>query len=156
MILGPLFEQFVNESPRSVMSRATIASALPASFRDGLFERTAESGYTKELLFSTTVAVMSLVTCGRVPHVQSAYPRRREHVPVAGVSEGACAPLVRDHEQHIGPPLLLRRSPDAAQHHCHHSPAYLALSLHAALTHRARRQFHHVSAPSPAVTNPTK
>jgi Transposase DDE domain len=82
MILGPVFEQFVNESPLSVMSRATIEYALPASFLDGLFERTAELGYTKDLLFSTTVDLMSLVACGRVPHVQSAYQRIRERVPV--------------------------------------------------------------------------
>ena len=82
MILGPVFEQFVNESPLSVMSRATIEYAFPASFLDGLFERTAELGYTKELLFSTTADLMSLVVCGRVPHVQSAYQRIRERVPV--------------------------------------------------------------------------
>jgi hypothetical protein len=82
MILGPVFEQFVNESPLSVMSRATIEYALPASFLDGLFERTAEVGYTKDLLFSTTVDLMSLVACGRVPHVQSAFQRIRERVPV--------------------------------------------------------------------------
>jgi hypothetical protein len=82
MILGPVFEQFINESPLSVMARATIEYALSASFLDGLFERTAELGYTKELLFSTTVDLMSLVVCGRVPHVQSAYQRIRERVPV--------------------------------------------------------------------------
>src|SRR5258707_10032537 len=82
MILGPVSEQFVNESPLSVMSRATIEYALSASFLDRLFERTAACGYTKELLFSTTVDLMSLVVCGRVPHVQSAYNRIRERVPV--------------------------------------------------------------------------
>jgi Transposase DDE domain len=82
MILGPVFEQFVNQSPISVMSRATMEYALPASFLDGLFERSAESGYTKDLLFSTTVDLMSLVACGRAPHVQSAFQRIRERVPV--------------------------------------------------------------------------
>ena len=82
MILGPVFEQFVNESPLSVMSRATIEYAFSASFLDSLFECTAELGYTKELLFSTTVDLMSLVVCGRVPHVQSAFQRLRERVPV--------------------------------------------------------------------------
>ena len=72
MILGPVFEQFVKESPLSVMSRATIEYGLSASFLDSLFERTAERGYTKELHFSTVVDLMSLVACGRVPHVQSA------------------------------------------------------------------------------------
>ena len=82
MILGPVFEQFINESPISVMSRATIEYALSASFLDALFERSAERGYTRELLFSTTVDLMSLVVCGRVPHVQSAFNRTRERVPV--------------------------------------------------------------------------
>jgi hypothetical protein len=82
MILGPVFEQFINESPLSVMARAPIEYALSASLLDGLFDRTAELGYTKGLLFSTTVDLMSLVVCGRVPHVQSAYQRIRERVPV--------------------------------------------------------------------------
>src|SRR5918911_827092 len=82
MILGPVFERFLNESPISVMSRATIEHALPASALDELFERTAERGYTRELLFSTTVDLMSLVVCGKVPHVQSAYQRLLEQVPV--------------------------------------------------------------------------
>ena len=104
MILGPVFEQFVNESPLSVMSRATIEYALSASFLDGLFARTAERGYTKELLFSTAVDLMSLVVCGRVPHVQSAYHRIRERVPVTlkcvyeklqHIETGVSAALVR-------------------------------------------------------------
>ena len=82
MILGPVFERFLNESPISVMSRATIEHALSASALDALFEHTAERGYTRELLFSTTVDLMSLVVCGTVPHVQSAYKHLLERVPV--------------------------------------------------------------------------
>jgi len=82
MILGPVFEQFINQSPLSVMSRATIEHTLSASSLDALFERSAETGYTKELLFSTTVDLMSLVVCGTMPHVQSAYNHIRDRVPV--------------------------------------------------------------------------
>jgi hypothetical protein len=82
MILEPVFEQFIKESPLSVMARATIEYAMPASFLDSLFERTAERGYTKELHFSTVVDLMSLVACGRVPHIQSAFNRIQERVPV--------------------------------------------------------------------------
>jgi hypothetical protein len=82
MILGPVFEQFIDKSPLSVMSRATIEYALPASFLDRLFERTAELGYTRALLFSNTVDLLSLVVCGTVPHVQSAYYHLLERVPV--------------------------------------------------------------------------
>ena len=82
MILGSVFERFLTDSPLSVMARATIEHALSAAALDDLFERTAERGYTRELLFSTTVDVMSLVVCGKAPHVQSAFQRLRERVPV--------------------------------------------------------------------------
>ncbi len=82
MILGPVFEQFVEKSPLSVMARATVEYALPASLLDRLFERVAEVGYTRELLFSTTVNLIGLVVCGTAPHVQSAYQQMRESVPV--------------------------------------------------------------------------
>src|SRR3954453_16289429 len=104
MILGPVFERFINESPISVMSRATIEHALSAPAPDALFERTAERGYTRELLFSTTVDLMSLVVCGTVPHVQSAYKHLLERVPVTlkcvyetlqNLETGVSAELVR-------------------------------------------------------------
>jgi hypothetical protein len=82
MILGPVFEQYINKSPLSVMSRATIEFALSPSSLDSLFDRTSEHGYTKELLFSTTVDLMSLVACGTMPHVQAAYKHILERVPV--------------------------------------------------------------------------
>jgi IS4 transposase len=82
MILGPVFEQFVNNSPLSVMARATVEHALGASALDDLFDRTAERGYTKELLFSTAVDLMSLVVCGKAVHVQSAFQQLRDRVPV--------------------------------------------------------------------------
>ncbi len=82
MLLGPVFERFLTESPLSVMARATIEHALSATALDRLFERTAERGYTRELLFSTTVDLMSLVVCGKAPHVQAAYKRLLERVPV--------------------------------------------------------------------------
>jgi IS4 transposase len=82
MLLGPVFEQFINKSPLSVMARATIEHALSASALDDLFQRTAERGYQRELLFSTTVDLMSLVVCGTLPHVQSAYNHIQERVPV--------------------------------------------------------------------------
>ena len=82
MILEPVFEQFVNKSPISVMARTTIEYALSASALDELFDNTAERGYTKELLFSTTVDLMSLVVCGKAIHVQSAFQQIRDRVPV--------------------------------------------------------------------------
>jgi IS4 transposase len=82
MIFGPVFDQFVSQSPISVMTRATIEHALSASALDALFEQTAQRGYTRELLFSTTVDLMSLVVAGKAPHVQAAYKYLQERIPV--------------------------------------------------------------------------
>jgi IS4 transposase len=82
MIMGPLFEKFINNSPLSVMARATIEHVLSPKALDALFVHTAERGYQKKLLFSTTVDLMSLVVCGGVPHVQSAFQQLVDRVPV--------------------------------------------------------------------------
>lgn len=82
MLFGGVFERFLKESPLSVMSRATIEHALSASALDALFDRTAERGYTRELLFSTTVDLMTLVVGGQALHVQAAYRHLRDRVPV--------------------------------------------------------------------------
>jgi IS4 transposase len=82
MLFGGVFESFLKASPLSVMSRATIEHTLSASALDDLFDRTAERGYTKELLFSTTVDLMSLVVGGKALHVQAAYQHLRDRVPV--------------------------------------------------------------------------
>src|SRR3954454_12353056 len=82
MILGRVFDDFIRESPISVMARATVEHAFSASALDELFERKAELGYTRDLLFSTTVELMSRVVCGKAPHVQSAYLQMGEGVPV--------------------------------------------------------------------------
>jgi IS4 transposase len=104
MILEAVFEQFVNNSPLSVMARATVEHALGASALDDLFDRTAERGYTKGLLFSTTVDLMSLVVCGKALHVQSAFQQLRDRIPVTlksvyeklqHIETGVSAQLVR-------------------------------------------------------------
>ena len=82
MIPGTMFERFVSESPLSVMTRATIEHAFSASALDELFEFHSERGYTRDLLFSTTAELMSLVVCGKAPHVKSAFKQLRERVPV--------------------------------------------------------------------------
>jgi IS4 transposase len=82
MILGSVFQQFVAHSPLSVMTRATIEHALSPTALDQLFEHTAQRGYTKDLLFSTTVDLMSLVACGQAPHTQAAFKQLADRVPV--------------------------------------------------------------------------
>src|SRR5262245_35543471 len=104
MLLGPLFERYINGSPLSVMASATIEHALAAQALNDLFARTAESGYTRELLFSTTVDLMSLVVGTKGHQVKSAYQQLLEQVPVTlkcvyeklqNIETAVCAELVR-------------------------------------------------------------
>jgi hypothetical protein len=64
MLLEPIFTRFVQRSPFAVMSRAILERALCPRDLDALFEHQADKQYTRELLFSSVVDLMSLVvTC---------------------------------------------------------------------------------------------
>ena len=82
MLLGAMFDRFVEQSPLSVMFRSVLDFAMPAHALDQLFEHTAEKQYTRELLFSTTVDLLSLVVCGVQPSVKSAYLAKQQQIPV--------------------------------------------------------------------------
>ena len=51
----PIFERFVEKSPVTIMVRAMMEVILAPEKLDDLFETTAQTGYTRELLFSTLV-----------------------------------------------------------------------------------------------------
>src|SRR5712671_2079026 len=63
MLFEPLFERFTEGTPLSVMTRILLENALQPESLDELFERHAETQYTRELLFSSVVEVMVLVAC---------------------------------------------------------------------------------------------
>lgn len=73
MLLGKIFERFVDDSPVTVMLRGTLDYALRPDDLDALFNRTAQQQYTRELLFSAVVDLMSLVVCRIRPSVHAAY-----------------------------------------------------------------------------------
>lgn len=72
MLLGQVFERFVQESPVSVMVRGLLEKFLCPQKLDELFEQSAKAQYTRELLFSTVVDLMSQVVCGIRPSVHAA------------------------------------------------------------------------------------
>jgi hypothetical protein len=105
MLLATVFDQFVEESPVSVMARALMEHALQPGPIDLLFERTATVQYTDKLLFSTVVDTMGLIVCGISASVHSVYLSRAEWFPVAvtnvyqklnGVELPVMQQLVRD------------------------------------------------------------
>jgi IS4 transposase len=75
MFLGEVFEQFARDAPVSVMVRATLENALNPLALDQLFEDTAQRQYTRTLLFSSIVDLMSTVVCRIRPSINAAYQK---------------------------------------------------------------------------------
>jgi hypothetical protein len=105
MRLGDVFERFLLQAPISVMFRALLERALDPDELNRLFERTATTQYTRELLFSSVVDLMSLVVCGVQPSVRSAYLASLGEISASltavyeklqGIEPGVCRGLVRD------------------------------------------------------------
>ena len=105
MRLGDVFERFLQQAPISVMFRALLERALAPDELNRLFEQTATTQYTRELLFSSVVDLMGLVVCGVQPSVRSAYLASLGEISASltavyeklqGIEPGVCRGLVRD------------------------------------------------------------
>jgi IS4 transposase len=116
MLLGKIFDRFVEKSPVSVMVRGVLEKSLDPARIDALFERVAEEQYTRDLFFSTLVRLMSEVVLGVSSSVRAAYLEAEEKVPVSitavydklqGVETAVSAELVRDSARQLGP--IVRR-----------------------------------------------
>ncbi|HMB04692.1 MAG TPA: transposase [Isosphaeraceae bacterium] len=80
MTLGDVFERFVQDSPLSVMAQGVLENALSPTVVDQLFEDVAERQYTRKLLFSSIVDLMSLVVCRIQPAIHAAYQAQAETI----------------------------------------------------------------------------
>jgi IS4 transposase len=105
MLLDTVFAPFVKERPICVMARAVLERLLDAPRIDDLFARTAQRQYTRDLLFSSLVQMMSEVVLGVHPTVHAAYKANRKAIGVSTtalyhklerVEPGVSAVLVRD------------------------------------------------------------
>jgi len=94
------------------MVRGVLERAFDAGRLDTLFEKTAETGYTRELLFSTLVRLMSEVVLGVSPTVHAAYQDAAQPLGVsitavydkaAGIETQVSRELVRDSMRHFSP-----------------------------------------------------
>jgi IS4 transposase len=118
MLLGKRFQSFVEGSPVSVMVRGVLERAFDPARLDALFENTAENGYTRHLLFSTTVRLMSEVVLGVSPSVHAAYQDAADPIPVSvsalydklkGIETAVSAELVRDSVRQLAPLICVMR-----------------------------------------------
>jgi IS4 transposase len=114
MLLGSVFDRFVEKSPISVMARGAIEFAFAPTDLDHLFNRHSEQQYTRDLLFSSVADLMSLVVCGTHSSIRAAYRASPEHIAVSltsvynkltGIEPSVAAALVR-HTTHQLEPVL--------------------------------------------------
>ncbi|MHC5862184.1 transposase [Nostoc sp.] len=83
MWLSSIFERFVEKSPVTVIIRTMMEVVLADDFLDDLFDETAQKGYTKELLFSTLVKMMTEVVCSVSQSIGSVYKAMAEEIGVS-------------------------------------------------------------------------
>ncbi len=65
-------ERFEQHAPASVMARTALEHALPAGWIDEVFDEHRERQYSRELLFSTVVELVTLVSLGLRPSLHAA------------------------------------------------------------------------------------
>lgn len=75
MAFDAVLARFVAKSPVAVMARLALQRAISAEWVDSVFEAHRERQYTRELLFSTVVDLMSLVALGMRPSLHAAAQR---------------------------------------------------------------------------------
>ena len=82
-MINAIFSQFVEATPITVMVRAIMERVFEPSKLDELFETHALKQYTRELLFSNIVSLMSLVVSGIHPSVSAAYKALEKNLGVS-------------------------------------------------------------------------
>jgi IS4 transposase len=119
MLLDTIFAPFVKERPICVMARGTLERLLDAQRLDTLFAHTAQQQYTRELLFSSLVQLMSEVVLGVHPTVHAAYQANKAAIGVSTtalynkldrVETGVSAALVRDSAELAEPVIKALRA----------------------------------------------
>ena len=69
-----VIERFERYAPASVMARLALEHALPAHWTNEVFEAHRQRQYPRELMFSSIVELMTLVTLGMRPSLHAAPP----------------------------------------------------------------------------------
>ena len=83
MIHSEVFERFTQGDTIPVMTQAVMENALNPRILDQLFEDVAERQYTRDLLFSSIVELMSVVVCGIRPSINAAYAKNAVPINVS-------------------------------------------------------------------------
>jgi IS4 transposase len=121
MIMDEVLDRFLQSAPVAVMVRASLAHVFDDTAMDNLFERYADSQYTRSLTFSTVVKLMSKLVFGVHDAVHAAY-RHTANIPVSitavydklnGLETGISEGLVRETGQSIADVIAALPVPQA-------------------------------------------
>ena len=82
-MIDAIFSQFIEATPVTVMVRGIMERIFEPTALDELFETHAVKQYTRELLFSDVVSLMSLVVSGIHPSVSAAYKAKKKDLRVS-------------------------------------------------------------------------
>lgn len=113
-MLPAAFIPFVQGAPFCVMARAALESLFCAERLDELFRATSQQQYTRELLFSQLVELLTAVVLHQQPSVLAAYRKGVGNITVSdqsvynkldGVELAVSAALVRDSARRLAPVL---------------------------------------------------
>ena len=77
-----VLKRFEQHAPVGVMARVALEQALPPCWIDEVFEASRQRQYPRELMMSTVVELMMLVSLGLRPSLHAA-ARKMEHLPVS-------------------------------------------------------------------------
>jgi IS4 transposase len=106
-----VLERFEQHAPASVMARVALEHTLPSGWIDAVFEEHRQRQYSRELLFSTVVELMTLVSLGLRPSLHAA-AQKMETLPVSlsalydkvnRTEPGILRALVRGSAERLGP-----------------------------------------------------
>lgn len=76
-------EKYEQQAPAAVMTRLAHDRALPAQWIDEVFEHNRQRQYPRELLFSSMVELLTLVTLGLRPSLHAAARKMVDRLPVS-------------------------------------------------------------------------
>src|SRR5438132_12024831 len=111
MMPAQILDRFVERCPAVVMVRATLERLLRPERLDQIFEDASQRQYTKQLLFSQLVAVMTAVATRTRASVHAAYLAMKERL---GVSATALYDKLNLLELGISAALVRETAADAA------------------------------------------
>lgn len=80
--MDAMLERFVEQAPVAVMARLGLQRAINADWVNEVFEEHSDAQYTRELMFSTVVDLMSLVAFGLRPSLHAA-AQKAQNLPVS-------------------------------------------------------------------------